>query len=325
MLDVRNLKVHFPLRGGLFSRDGRTIRAVDDVSFTLKRGQTLGLVGESGSGKTTVGRSILRLEEPTGGEVYFDGVDMARLSKAELRAYRRRMQVVAQDPYSSLNPRRRAGDIVGVGIRVHKLAKSEQAYRERIAELFDSVGLDPAMQSRYPHQFSGGQRQRIAVARALAVNPEFIVADEPVSALDVSIQAQLVNLLQGLQKRFDLTFLFISHDLALVRHVSDDVAVMYLGKIMEMAPREQIFNAPRHPYTKALLSAVPIPDPDIERQRDMIVLRGTIPSPMNPPSGCVFHTRCPMATAECKVTAPPLLPVEPDHWVSCLRVSDTQG
>ncbi len=323
MLEVRNLKVHFPLRGGLFSRDDRTIRAVDDVSFSLKRGRTLGLVGESGSGKTTVGRSILRLEEPTGGEVYFDGVDMARLSKAELRAYRRRMQVVAQDPYSSLNPRRRAGDIVGEGIRVHKLAKSEQDYRERIAELFDSVGLDPAMQSRYPHQFSGGQRQRIAVARALAVNPEFIVADEPVSALDVSIQAQLVNLLQGLQKRFDLTFLFISHDLALVRHVSDDVAVMYLGKIMEMAPREQIFNAPQHPYTKALLSAVPIPDPDLARQRDRLVLRGTIPSPMNPPSGCVFHTRCPMATAECKVTAPPLVPVEKNQWVSCLRVPNT--
>jgi peptide/nickel transport system ATP-binding protein len=325
MLDVRNLKVHFPLRLGLFRQAIRHIKAVDDVSFSIAKGQTLGLVGESGSGKTTVGRSILRLQEPTGGEVIFDGVDMARLEPEQMRAYRRRMQIVAQDPYSSLNPRRRVGDIVGEGIRVHRLTKTEKEYRDRLAELFDSVGLDPSMQRRYPHQFSGGQRQRIAIARALAVKPEFIVADEPVSALDVSIQAQLINLMRGLQKRFDLTFLFISHDLALVRHVSDTVAVMYLGKIMEMAPRETIFGKPLHPYTNALLSAVPVPDPEIERKRQMIVLRGVIPSPVNPPPGCVFNTRCPMAKPECRGVVPPLRQVAKDHWVACIRVPDPVG
>ena len=321
LLDVRDVKMYFPVMAGvILQRQVGEVKAVDGVSFTVRRGETLGLVGESGSGKTTIGRVILQVYRATAGQISFDGVDLAELKSREMRAMRRRMQVVFQDPYSSLNPRIKTGDIVGEPLRVHNLVQSKEEYAVRVAELFRTVGLNPNMADRYPHEFSGGQRQRIGVARALAVQPDFIVADEPVSALDVSIQAQLINLLEDLQHEFGLTYLFIAHDLSVVRHISDRVAVMYLGKVMEIADRVSIFQEPLHPYSKALMSAVPIPNPRAERSRERIILEGSIPSPLNPPTGCVFHTRCPMAIDECRTTVPQLEEKKPGHSVACIRV-----
>ena len=321
LLEVCDVKMHFPVMSGvILQRQVGEVKAVDGVSFTVRRGETLGLVGESGSGKTTIGRVILQVYRPTSGRIMFDGVDLATLKSGAMRAMRRRIQVVFQDPYSSLNPRIKTGNIVGEPLRVHKLVETKEEYLARVADLFRTVGLNPNMADRYPHEFSGGQRQRIGVARALAVQPDFIVADEPVSALDVSIQAQLINLLEDLQKQFGLTYLFIAHDLSVVRHISDRVAVMYLGKIMEIADRVSIFQEPLHPYSKALMSAVPIPNPRAERSRERIILEGTIPSPLNPPTGCVFHTRCPMAVDECRTTVPQLEEKRPGHSVACIRV-----
>ncbi len=321
ILDVRNLKMYFPINAGfILQRRVGDIKAVDDVSFFVRRGETLGLVGESGSGKTTIGRCVLQLEKPTAGEVMFEGTDVTKVGREELRALRRRMQIIFQDPYSSLNPRMKVMDIVGEALTIHSLVRNKREYRMRVGDLLRQVGLNPEMANRYPHEFSGGQRQRIGVARALAVQPEFIVADEPVSALDVSIQAQLINLLKDLQQDLGLSYLMIAHDLAIVRHVSDRIAVMYLGKLMEVASWTNLYENPLHPYTTALLSAVPIPDPDIESGRDRIILQGGIPSPANPPSGCVFHTRCPIAVEECKHTVPQLREISPDHWAACLRV-----
>ena len=320
LLEVRNLKMYFPVTSGiLFGRHVSDVKAVDDISFTIKRGETLGMVGESGCGKTTAGRTILQLYKPTGGQVIFDGKDLSKLRRGEMRALRREMQLIFQDPYGSLNPRMPCSDIVGEPLIVHKLTSSKAEYRDRVSELLQEVGLNPAMADRYPHEFSGGQRQRIGIARALAVNPSFIVCDEPVSALDVSIQAQVINLLEELQDRLGLTYLFIAHDLSVVRHISDRVAVMYLGRIVEVADRLELYENPLHPYTKALLSAVPIPDPIIEAQRDRIVLSGDVPSPTNPPDGCVFSTRCPIAIDECRLEMPELKEVSPDHWVACIR------
>lgn len=321
LLEVSDVRMHFPVMSGvIMQRQVGEVKAVDGISFTVRRGETLGLVGESGSGKTTIGRVILQVYRPTSGQVMFDGVDLASLKGNAMRAIRRRMQVVFQDPYSSLNPRIKTGDIVGEPLRVHNLVQTKEEYLVRVADLFRTVGLNPNMADRYPHEFSGGQRQRIGVARALAVQPDFIVADEPVSALDVSIQAQLINLLEDLQKEFGLTYLFIAHDLSVVRHISDRVAVMYLGKVMEIADRVSIFQEPLHPYSKALMSAVPIPNPRAERSRERIILEGTIPSPLNPPSGCVFHTRCPVAIDECRTTVPQLEEKRPGHSVACIRV-----
>ena len=321
LLEVSDVKMHFPVMSGVvLQRQVGEVKAVDGVSFTVRRGETLGLVGESGSGKTTIGRVILQVYRPTSGHIVFDGIDLATLKSGAMRAMRRRIQVVFQDPYSSLNPRIKTGDIVGEPLKVHKLVETKEEYQARVADLFRTVGLNPNMADRYPHEFSGGQRQRIGVARALAVQPDFIVADEPVSALDVSIQAQLINLLEDLQKQFGLTYLFIAHDLSVVRHISDRVAVMYLGKIMEVADRVSIFQEPLHPYSKALMSAVPIPNPRAERSRERIILEGTIPSPLNPPTGCVFHTRCPIAIDECRTTVPPLEEKRPGHAVACIRV-----
>ncbi|HEY1361156.1 MAG TPA: ABC transporter ATP-binding protein [Xanthobacteraceae bacterium] len=320
LIEVKNLKMYFPVTSGVVVQQTvGHIKAVDDVSFVVRRGETLGLVGESGCGKTTTGRCILQLYRPTAGTVLFDGRDLCSMDGRELRGMRRHMQVIFQDPYSSLNPRMTAGDIVGEPLLVQGLCADRGAYRERVAELMSLVGLRASMADRYPHEFSGGQRQRIGVARALAVNPRFVVCDEPVSALDVSIQAQIVNLLEELQEKFDLTYLFIAHDLSVVRHISDRVAVMYLGHIMEIAERNAIYATPLHPYTKALLSAVPIPDPIIDTERERIPLAGEVPSPLNPPKGCVFHPRCWMATAECRQAAPELREVQAGHWTACLH------
>ncbi|MEW6422456.1 MAG: oligopeptide/dipeptide ABC transporter ATP-binding protein, partial [Deinococcota bacterium] len=289
LLDVRNLEKFFPIRGGLLSRVVGNVKAVNDVSFKLGRGEVVGLVGESGSGKTTAGRAILRLIEPTGGQVIFNGTDITKLSKSQMRDYRREMQIIFQDPFASLNPRMTVGDIIGEAMQIHNLHPGKERV-ERIAELLEKVGLRPEHMRRYPHEFSGGQRQRIGIARALAVNPSFIVADEPVSALDVSIQAQVVNLLQDLQEELSLTVLFIAHDLAVVEYICDRIIVMYLGRVMEIASSRELNTNPKHPYTEALLSAAPVPDPTVKRQR--IILEGDIPSPINPPSGCVFRTRC---------------------------------
>ena len=292
LVQVRDLKVHFADRGTLLRRGGPPVRAVDGVTFEVRRGETLGLVGESGCGKTTVGRTILRLYDPTDGAIVFDGTDIARLSGADLRRLRKRMQMVFQDPYSSLNPRQNVANIVAEPLKVHGVPEG-RGMRDVVREVLDAVGLPPGAANRYPHEFSGGQRQRIGLARAIALRPDLVVADEPVSALDVSIQAQIINLLSELQGRYSLTYLFIAHDLAVVRHISDRVAVMYLGTIAEVAPSHELYRQPLHPYTKALLSAVPIPDPQVERTRERIILSGDLPSPANPPSGCRFHTRCP--------------------------------
>ena len=320
LLEVRNMKVYFPVTSGIvFQRQVGEVKAVDDVSFYIKRGETLGLVGESGCGKTTTGRGVLQLTKPTEGQVIFEGEDLTEMSTGNLRAMRRRMQIIFQDPYGSLNPRMTCGDIVGEPLKIHKLTKGRGEYRDRVSELLSIVGLNPYMADRYPHEFSGGQRQRIGVARALAVNPSFIVCDEPVSALDVSIQAQVINLLEELQDQFGLTYLFIAHDLSVVRHISDRIAVMYLGHIVEIANRLELYENPLHPYTQALLSAVPIPDPALESQRERIILEGDVPSPLNPPVGCVFHTRCPSMIDDCRNELPDLREVSPDHWVACIR------
>lgn len=319
LLEVKNLKMYFPINAGLLiQRKVGDVKAVDDVSFFIKRGETLGLVGESGCGKTTVGRTILQLYEPTGGEVIFEGQNIAGKSTNEMRPLRRQMQLIFQDPYSSLNPRMTCGSIIGEPLIVHKMTQTKAEFRERVSHLLEVVGLNPFMVDRYPHEFSGGQRQRIGIARALAVNPSFIVADEPVSALDVSIQAQVINLLEDLQQQFNLTYLFIAHDLSVVRHISDRIAVMYLGHMVEVASREDLYNEPLHPYTQALLSAIPIPDPVIEATRERIILEGDVPSPSNPPPGCVFNTRCPVAVPECSEIIPNLQQVKPDHWVACI-------
>jgi peptide/nickel transport system ATP-binding protein len=316
LLEVRNLRKYFPIRGGVFSRVVANVKAVEDVSFGIKQGEVVGLVGESGSGKTTAGRSILRLIEPTAGEIIFDGVDIAKLPKSQMREYRKEMQIIFQDPFASLNPRMTVGDIIGEALQIHRLARGK-AREERVANLLERVGLSPSHMRRYPHEFSGGQRQRIGIARALAVDPKFIVADEPVSALDVSIQAQVVNLLQDLKEELGLTLLFIAHDLGVVEYISDKVVVMYLGRVMEIAPAKELYANPVHPYTEALLSAVPIPDPTVKRER--IILQGDIPSPINPPSGCVFRTRCPIAIEDCAHIEPPLEAVGPEHFKACIR------
>ncbi len=310
LVQIQHLKKHFPAGRGQF------VHAVDDVSFNIHRGETLGLVGESGCGKTTVGRCLLRLIEPTSGAIKFDDQDLLALSKSEMRALRRRMQIVFQDPYSSLNPRMKVGDIIGEPLIVHGIGnKAERT--DRIAELLKVVKLDPDYANRYPHQFSGGQRQRIGIARALALNPDFIVADEPVSALDVSVQAQVVNLLQDLQEQFGLTYLFISHGLAVVEHISTRVGVMYLGKIVELAPAAELYENPQHPYTQALLASIPLPDPEQTRDRARIALRGEVPTPLNPPSGCRFHTRCPHAMDQCKTNEPEFKEIAPGHFTAC--------
>ena len=315
LLRINNLKKYFPIRGGLFSREVARVHAVDDVTFSLMKGETLGLVGESGCGKSTTGRCILRLIEPTAGEVWFEDKNVTTLDKRSLRHLRRDMQIIFQDPYASLNPRMTVGSIIGEALVIHKLAKSKRERDERVVHLLETVGLNADHLRRYPHEFSGGQRQRIGIARALAVSPKLIVADEPVSALDVSIQAQVINLLEDLQKQFNLTYLFIAHDLSVVEHISTRVAVMYLGKIVEIAPAKELYTNPKHPYTEALLSAVPIPDPAVKRKR--ILLEGDVPSPIKPPSGCRFHTRCPIRVPSCSENDQVLKEVSPNHWVAC--------
>jgi oligopeptide transport system ATP-binding protein len=324
LIEVRDLKMHFPVtKGIIFQRQVGAVKAVDGVSFSIKKGETLGLVGESGCGKSTTGRAILQLYRPTGGEVMFQGTDLTKLHGEELRRMRRKVQMIFQDPYASLNPRMTVGDIVGEPIRVHGLRKSSKDVRDRVQELLALVGLNPYFINRYPHEFSGGQRQRIGVARALAVEPEFIVCDEPVSALDVSIQAQVINLLEDLQDKLGLTYLFIAHGLAVVKHISDRVAVMYLGKVVELAEGTTLYSMPMHPYTQALLSAVPIPDPRVEKRRKRIILEGDVPSPLNPPSGCHFHTRCPIAIEKCKIEDPPFVDYGSGHFAACWRARES--
>ncbi len=323
LIEVRNLVKYFPItRGGLLQREVGTVKAVDGVSFNIYRGETLGLVGETGSGKTTVGRTMLRLYEPTAGQVLVDGVDLMTLSGDELNHMRRKLAMIFQDPYASLNPRMTIGRIVAEPLVVHGVERGREL-QDRVEQLLDSVGLNPNFANRYPHEFSGGQRQRIGIARALALNPELVIADEPISSLDVSIQAQVVNLMEDLQDELELTYLFIAHDLSMVRHISDRIAVMYLGKIVELADRESIYLNPLHPYTQALMSAVPVPDPDIQEQRERIILEGDLPSPANPPSGCNFHTRCPVAREDhCPFEDPELRELRPGHWVSCHYAED---
>ncbi len=322
LLEVKGMKTYFEVAAGLGGMLGRraVVKAVDDVSFTVHPGETLGLVGESGCGKTTVGRTLLRLEDATAGELLFEGLDIRRASGDDLKQLRRKVQVIFQDPFSSLNPRMTVGDIITEPMLVYRLEPSRKAARKRTAELLESVGLFDYMAQRYPHELSGGQRQRVGIARALALEPSFIICDEPVSALDVSIQAQIINILEDLQDRFALTYLFIAHDLAVVRHISDRVAVMYLGHIMELADRDALYDDPQHPYTRALLDAVPIPDPELERERRYQVLGGEVPSPLNPPEGCVFNTRCPLASEECRREVPPLREIEPRHHAACIKL-----
>jgi len=320
LIEVKDLKMWFPITQGIIiQRHVGDIKAVDGVSFFIRRGETLGLVGESGCGKTTTGRAILQLYRPTGGEVLFEGKDLTKMKGEELRRMRRRMQMIFQDPYASLNPRMTVGGIIGEPLEVHKLAGRKER-KERVEELLRLVKMNPYFVNRYPHEFSGGQRQRIGVARALAVNPDFIVCDEPISSLDVSIQAQIINLLEELQEEFNLTYLFIAHDLSVVRHISDRVAVMYLGKIFELTDRDELYRNPLNPYTQALLSAVPIPDPVVEEKRERIILTGDVPSPANPPAGCNFSARCPVVMEICKEKEPEFKEVGGEHWVACWRV-----
>jgi oligopeptide transport system ATP-binding protein len=315
LLSVKGLRKHFALRGGVFSREVERVHAVDGVSFDIGKGETLGLVGESGCGKSTTGRCILRLIEPSSGEVWFQGADVTRMKGPALQSLRRDMQIIFQDPYASLNPRHTVGAIIGEALQIHNLTSSRRALEERVVELLQTVGLQADHMRRFPHEFSGGQRQRIGIARALAVEPKLIVCDEPVSALDVSIQAQVINLLEDLQEKFGLTYLFIAHDLSVVEHISTRVAVMYLGRVVEIAPSRDLYDTPLHPYTEALLSAVPIPDPTVKRKR--IMLKGDVPNPIHPPSGCHFHTRCPIAKPDCSQRDPVLRESRPGHWVAC--------
>lgn len=319
LLKVVDLKMHFPIYRGVFQRQVGAVHAVDGVSFDVKRGETLGLVGESGCGKSTTGRTILQLYKPTAGEVMFEGTDLVTLKREEMRWMRRQMQMIFQDPYASLNPRMTVAEIVAEPLSVHNVATGKEI-QERVAHLLELVGLNPSFASRYPHEFSGGQRQRIGVARALALQPSFIICDEPISALDVSIQAQVVNLLEDLQEQFNLTYLFIAHDLSMVRHISKRVAVMYLGVIMELANRDDLYLEPLHPYTQALLSAVPIPDPLADINRTRVILEGDVPSPVNPPSGCRFRTRCPIADKICAESRPEFREVKAGHFVACHMV-----
>jgi oligopeptide/dipeptide ABC transporter ATP-binding protein len=315
LLQVKDLKKYFPIRGGILNRVVNNVQAVNDVSFDVREGEVVGLVGESGSGKTTVGRTLLRLEEATSGTVTFDGTDILTLPKEDMRKFRKRMQIIFQDPYASLNPREKIRTVIGQALTQHQIGTPEDR-EDRIVRLLEQVGLSADYMDRFPHEFSGGQRQRIGIARALAVDPEFVVADEPVSALDVSIQAQVINLLDDLKDALNLTMLFIAHDLAVVEHICDRVIVMYLGRIMEIAPASTLYSAPNHPYTQALLSAIPIPKPG--RKHSRVVLKGDIPSPINPPSGCVFRTRCPRAIGDCATIVPTLKPVGPDHFSACI-------
>ncbi|MEJ2264291.1 MAG: dipeptide ABC transporter ATP-binding protein [Anaerolineales bacterium] len=316
ILRVENLKKFFPIRRGVFRRVVGQVKAVDDVSFDVYRGETLGLVGESGCGKTTTGRTLIRLYEPTDGHVYFNERDLANLSGGQLRQMRQKMQMIFQDPYASLNPRMNVQSIVGEPLEIYRIASGKKK-KDRVAELLQLVGLNPALMNRFPHEFSGGQRQRIGLARSLALNPDLVICDEPISALDVSIQAQVVNLLEDLQKELGLTYIFIAHDLSMVRHISKRVAVMYLGKIMELTDRDTLYKNPLHPYTQALLSAIPVPDPEVEEKRQRIILEGDLPSPANPPEGCNFNTRCPLAVDICFQVEPQLIEVEPGHMCAC--------
>ncbi len=326
LIAIRDMKVHFDLGSTWDKMMGveRVVKAVDGVSIDILPGETLGLVGESGCGKSTLGRALLRLTEPTSGHVLFRGQDLASLSQGDMRKQRRHLQMIFQDPYASLNPRMTVGQIIGEPLDTFALTPRGQARQARIRELMETVGLSPRFIKRYPHEFSGGQRQRIGIARALAASPDFIVADEPISALDVSIQAQIMNLMESLQQRHNLTYLFISHDLRAIRHVSDRVAVMYLGKLVEIADAKVVYDDPLMPYTKALISAVPVPDPEIEGTRQRIVLQGDVPSPINPPPGCRFHTRCPWAIQACKEVTPPLAEIKPNHFAACIRISPEQ-
>ncbi len=324
LIEVRNLKKHFPITGGFLQRQIGSVKAVDDVSFKVYHGETLGLVGETGCGKTTVGRTMMRLYEPTSGEIIFNGVDLNSLGEKDLRKVRAKMQMIFQDPYASLNPRMTVGSIVRAPLDVHTKMSSREKH-DRIQELLDIVGLNPDFVNRYPHEFSGGQRQRIGIARALALEPDLIVCDEPISSLDVSIQAQVVNLLEELQKKIGLTYIFIAHDLSMVRHISNRMAVMYLGKIMELADRDEIYLNSAHPYTQALMSAVPIPDPDRAAAHHRVILDGDIPNPKNPPKGCNFNTRCPIAKERCFVEEPEYREIEKDHWVACHFAEETRA
>ncbi len=319
LLSLQGLKVHYRSGGGLFSA-AKHVKAVDGVSLEIKKGETLGLVGESGCGKSTLGKAILRLTEPTGGKVFYNGKDLAYLPQSAMREQRKHLQMIFQDPYASLNPRMTVGNIIGEPLHTFGLAKGKSV-ESHVQDLMETVGLSRRFVKRYPHEFSGGQRQRIGIARALAVDPEFIVADEPISALDVSIQAQIMNLMERLQAEKNLTYLFISHDLRAVRHLSDRVAVMYLGRIVELADGKEIYRDPLMPYTQALISAVPVPDPEIEAKRERIILKGDVPSPINPPSGCHFHTRCSFAISECSTTVPQLVEIKPNHFTACIRIS----
>ncbi|SFP72804.1 ABC transporter ATP-binding protein [Caldicoprobacter faecalis] len=316
LVEVRDLKKYFPVRGGLIRDKNQVLKAVDGVTFSIYKGETLGLVGESGCGKTTIGRTILKLYSPTSGQIIFDGNDITNLNDRQMRPYRKRMQIIFQDPYASLNPRMTVGDIIAESIDIHKIAKGEER-KALIYDLLNKVGLSSEHANRYPHEFSGGQRQRIGIARALAVNPDFIVCDEPISALDVSIQAQVVNLLEDLQDELGLTYLFIAHDLSMVKHISDRVGVMYLGKLVEIAPSAELYDKPLHPYTRALLSAIPIPDPDAAKQRNRIILKGDVPTPINPPSGCRFRTRCPIARERCAEEEPVMKDYGGGHMAAC--------